>query len=35
MTAGGLIETKAEVTDAISCGAADISTVEEDLWYLS
>lgn len=31
MIAGGLIETKVEVTDAISCGAAAVSTGEEDL----
>lgn len=32
--AGGLVETKLEVTDAISCGAAAVSTGKEDLWYL-
>lgn len=32
--AGGLIETKAEVTEAISCGAAAVSTGREPLWYL-
>ena len=32
--AGGLVETKQEVTDAISCGAAAVSTGREDLWYL-
>lgn len=32
--AGGLIETKAEVTEAISCGAAAVSTGRESLWYL-
>ncbi len=32
--AGGLVETKAEVTEAISCGAAAVSTGKEDLWYL-
>ena len=32
--AGGLIETKAEVTEAISCGAAAVSTGKEALWYL-
>ena len=32
--AGGLIETKAEVTEAISSGAAAVSTGKEDLWYL-
>lgn len=32
--AGGLIETKSEVTQALSCGAAAVSTGCEDLWYL-
>jgi len=32
--AGGLIETKAEVTEAINCGAAAVSTGKEMLWYL-
>ena len=32
--AGGLIETKAEVTEAIKCGAAAVSTGRESLWYL-
>lgn len=32
--AGGLVETKTEVTEAISCGAAAVSTGKEDLWYL-
>ena len=32
--AGGLIETKAEVTEALRCGAAAVSTSREDLWYL-
>lgn len=32
--AGGLVETKAEVTEAISCGAAAVSTGKEALWYL-
>jgi len=32
--AGGLVETKSEVTEAISCGAAAVSTGKEDLWYL-
>ena len=32
--AGGLVETKQEVTEAISCGAAAVSTGREDLWYL-
>ena len=31
---GGLIETKAEVTEALRCGAAAVSTSREDLWYL-
>ena len=31
--AGGLIETKAEVTGALSCGAAAVSTGCEELWY--
>ena len=32
--AGGLIETKAEVTDALGCGAAAVSTGQQALWYL-
>ena len=32
--AGGLIETKAEVTAALSCGAAAVSTGKQELWYL-
>ncbi len=32
--AGGLIETKAEVTEALRCGAAAVSTSREDLWYV-
>ena len=32
--AGGLVETKQEVTEAISCGAAAVSTGKEALWYL-
>ena len=32
--AGGLVETKHEVTEAISCGAAAVSTGKEALWYL-
>ncbi|MBR2406648.1 MAG: glycerol-3-phosphate responsive antiterminator [Clostridia bacterium] len=32
--AGGLIETKAEVTEALRCGAAAVSTSRRDLWYL-
>ena len=34
MIAGGLVETKAEVTEAISAGAAAVSTGREALWYL-
>ena len=32
--AGGLIKTKNEVTDALSCGAAAVSTGQSSLWYL-
>lgn len=32
--AGGLLETKAEVTTALSCGATAVSTSREELWYL-
>lgn len=32
--AGGLIQTKREVTEAISSGAAAVSTGQQDLWYL-
>jgi glycerol uptake operon antiterminator len=32
--AGGLIESKAEITEAISCGASAVSTGKEELWYL-
>ena len=32
--AGGLIETKAEVTAALSCGAVAVSTGRKDMWYL-
>lgn len=32
--AGGLLETKQEVTSALSCGAAAVSTSREELWYL-
>ena len=32
--AGGLVETKAEVTEALSCGAAAVSTGKEALWYM-
>lgn len=32
--AGGLMETKAEVTEALSCGAAAVSTSAKTLWYI-
>ena len=32
--AGGLIETKAEVTEALGSGATAVSTGRKDLWYL-
>lgn len=32
--AGGLIQTKSEVTDALGCGAAAVSTGKAELWYL-
>lgn len=32
--AGGLLETKAEVTAALSCGATAVSTSRSELWYL-
>lgn len=32
--AGGLVETKSEITDAITCGATAISTSAKDLWYI-
>lgn len=32
--AGGLIQTKAEVTDALGCGATAVSTGKKELWYL-
>lgn len=32
--AGGLIETKAEVLDALRCGATAVSTGKPDLWYI-
>ena len=32
--AGGLIQTKSEVTDALNCGAMAVSTGKTDLWYL-
>ena len=32
--AGGLLETKAEITTALSSGATAVSTSREELWYL-
>ena len=32
--AGGLIQTKSEVTDALGCGATAVSTGKQELWYL-
>ena len=32
IVAGGLIETKEEINEAISCGAAAISTGKQDFW---
>ncbi len=32
--AGGLIQTKAEVTEALSSGATAVSTGKQELWYL-
>ena len=32
--AGGLLETKAEVTAALAAGASGVSTSREELWYL-
>ncbi len=32
--AGGLIETKSEITAALSCGATAVSTGKKELWYL-
>lgn len=32
--AGGLIETKAEVTEALANGAAAVSTGKQELWYI-
>lgn len=32
--AGGLIQTKAEVTEALNCGAMAVSTGKQELWYL-
>ena len=32
--AGGLIQTKVEVTDALGAGATAVSTGQPELWYL-
>jgi len=32
--AGGLIQTKAELTQALTCGATAVSTGQQELWYL-
>ena len=32
--AGGLIQTKSEVMDALKCGATAVSTGKSDLWYI-
>ena len=32
--AGGLVQTKGEVTEALGCGATAVSTGERSLWYL-
>ena len=32
--AGGLIETKGELMEALSCGATAVSTGRKDLWYM-
>lgn len=32
--AGGLIQTKTEVTDALGCGATAVSTGKSELWFL-
>ena len=32
--AGGLIQTKTEVTDALGCGAAAVSTGKSELWFI-
>lgn len=32
--AGGLIQTKNEVTDALGCGATAVSTGKQELWYI-
>ena len=34
LIAGGLIETKPEVTAALSCGATAVSTGKKELWYI-
>ncbi len=34
LIAGGLIETKAEVTNALNAGAFAVSTGKKDLWYI-
>ena len=34
LIAGGLIETKAEVTNALHCGAFAVSTGKKELWYI-
>ena len=34
LISGGLIETKAEVTEALKCGAFAVSTGKEELWYI-
>ena len=32
--AGGLVQTKQEVTEALGCGATAVSTGQQALWYL-
>lgn len=32
--AGGLVQTKQELTEALSCGATAVSTGQQELWYL-
>ena len=32
--AGGLIESKAEITEALSSGASAVSTGKKELWYM-
>lgn len=34
LISGGLIETKAEVTEALRCGAFAVSTGKQELWYM-